>query len=131
MIDVVFLLLIFFVCAAAGQTQERILPADLSGGSIESTEPTVDEDPWVTRIDLLVRNDPGTGKTVTYLNGNPWPDHADLKRQLLAIGEVTPDSPVILEIEATVPMGDAVAVLDTCKSAGFENVLFAAHETDE
>ena len=36
LIDVVFLLLIFFVCASTGQIRESLLPTELSGGSIES-----------------------------------------------------------------------------------------------
>ena len=36
MIDVVFLLLIFFVCASIGQIPESLLPTPLNSGSIDS-----------------------------------------------------------------------------------------------
>ena len=36
MIDVVFLLLVFFVCASVGQKPDRLLPAELSAGTTES-----------------------------------------------------------------------------------------------
>ena len=39
MIDVVFLLLVFFVCASIGQAPEVLLPAELSVGSTEVNVP--------------------------------------------------------------------------------------------
>ena len=33
MIDVVFLLLVFFICASAGAMSEKLLPAELTGAS--------------------------------------------------------------------------------------------------
>ena len=51
LIDVVFLLLIFFVCASTGQIRESLLPTELSGGSIESAAAVPQERPlgeaWV------------------------------------------------------------------------------------
>ncbi|HCK54980.1 MAG TPA: hypothetical protein DIC23_17315, partial [Planctomycetaceae bacterium] len=38
LIDVVFLLLIFFVCASTDQVRESLLPTELSGGAIEASE---------------------------------------------------------------------------------------------
>ena len=39
MIDVIFQLLIFFICASAGQVQEAHLPTELAPGSIEAVQP--------------------------------------------------------------------------------------------
>ena len=45
MIDVVFLLLVFFVCASVGQKPDSLLPAELSTGETEAKVEVPPEDP--------------------------------------------------------------------------------------
>ena len=42
MIDVVFLLLIFFVCASVGQTADSLLPTELAAGGVAAKLPPIE-----------------------------------------------------------------------------------------
>ena len=64
MIDVVFLLLVFFICASVGSTADKLLPAELNGNSTTSIEPValVEPEEWVhppvqIRIEPLAAGD--------------------------------------------------------------------------
>ena len=124
MIDVVFLLLIFFVCASVGQIRESLLPTKLSAGMVESEEVVEHPKPlgevWLhlRRIDDL--------RTVTQLNGREYRDFASLKAKLIELAQLAPEIPVILDIEPDVPLGDLVRVYDTCSAAEFQSINFAA-----
>ncbi len=122
MIDVVFLLLIFFVCTSVGQIRESLLPAELAGGSIASAEPVEQLDPlgdiW---IGLKREGD----ATLFELNSIEHRDWVALKSVLMELAEVAPEMPVILDTAADVPFGDVIAVYDTCRAAGFDQIDFA------
>lgn len=125
MIDVVFLLLIFFVCAAAGNVYELLLPTDLakSGGTGASAaaEPAAPVDEvWV-----YLSVGPG-GETSMQLNGTDYRSFEDLRLVLMSLAEVAPESPVILDIAADVKAGEMVKVYDTCRAAGFHSINFNA-----
>lgn len=131
MIDVIFQLLIFFVCASAGQMVESHLPTELAAGSVESAAPMIVEWPFGEVWLRLRRNgDAGeAGTTVVELNDREYADAASLRTTLLALAETTPEIPVILDIEGAVPLGDVVRVYDACQSAQFRQVSFATKVT--
>ena len=123
MIDVIFQLLIFFVCASAGQTVESHLPTELAAGSVESAAPVVVERPFgEVWLRLKQRAD---DVTVVELNDREYSDEPSLRKTLLALAETMPEIPVILDIEGAVPLGDVVRVYDACQSAQFRKVSFA------
>jgi len=129
MIDVVFLLLIFFVVAAAGQVRESVLPTEMTAaGNVESDEP-VERDPWIVEVWLALRSG-DSGQTVIDMNGRRYPDVDALAEPLTTLAELTPENPVILDIGPRVPMRDVIAVYDLCRGAGFESVNFAAKASD-
>jgi biopolymer transport protein ExbD len=126
MIDVVFLLLIFFVCASVGQIRESSLPTPLAAGSIEAVDPVEDpqqlEDVWVR----LTRRGEGEGAiTIAEVNNQLYENWDRLRGTLRELAGIAPEIPVILDIDHGVPVGDFVDILDTCRSAGFDNVQFA------
>ena len=129
MIDVVFLLLVFFVCAAAGQVRETILATEFGAGSEESPE-TVEEPPPLDDVTLILTRE-STGQTVTTLKGREYTDHAELRTNLVAIAELAPEIPVILDISGDVPFGDVIQVYDTCRAARFETINFATEALPE
>ncbi len=126
MIDVVFLLLIFFVCAAAGQVRESVLPTEMTAsGNVESSEP-VEQDPWIVEVWLTLQTDE-TGQTVIGMSGGrQFPNVEALTEPLTTLAELTPENPVILDIGPNVPMRDVIAVYDLCRRVGFESINFAA-----
>lgn len=126
MIDVVFLLLIFFVCASIGQIRESTLPTPLAAGSIESADsvetPKQLEDVWVR----LVRSGEGdTAVTRAEVNNQLYDDWEHLRGTLRELATIAPEIPVILDISHRVPVGDFIDIYDTCRSAGFDNIQFA------
>jgi len=127
MIDVVFLLLIFFVCASIGQRIEFSAPADTSGGSVDSTtieKPDQILDPvWI----ILQRNAEQT-KTTVQLNreGERYEDFAQFKTSLDTIAEFGREEiPVILDIADDVPAGDMLIIYALCRQARFQEIRFA------
>lgn len=123
MIDIVFLLLIFFVCASVGQIRESLLPAELSAGAVESPLAEPQEQPlgrvWL-RLDV---NE--SGQTVTELNNRVYSDNSELQRVLRELAELAPEIPVILDIAPEVPLGDMIRVYDACQAADFHSIHFA------
>ncbi len=124
MIDCVFLLLIFFVCASVGATSEAVLPTELAAGGI-ATELPAQEPEQLDRLWLKLM--PQGGRTVAELNGTIHPDLDALSgvlrglKQAGAAGEM----PVVLDVAAAVPLGDAIRVYDECLAAGFARIDFA------
>ena len=129
MIDVVFLLLIFFVCAAAGQIPEALLPTTLSDGSAHSPQ-VVEPEPWVVEIWLRLIWNAAESRTIIELNDAKYDDFSALGASLRQLAELTPESPVILDIEAQVPLGDMIRAYDECRAADFESIHFAAEPAE-
>ncbi len=124
MIDVVFLLLIFFVCAAAGQVREAILPTDLAAGALDSLVPIKPEDdPRLLHWLYLRRTD--DDRTVFEIDNARFDDFESLHAVLSGLAELAPDDPIILDIAPAVPVGDMIRVYDTCGRAGFQSINFA------
>ena len=124
MIDVVFLLLIFFVCASAGQVREAILPTDLAAGAFESLmPPELEDDPRQQYWLYLRRTD--DDRTVFEINNARFDDFESLHTALRGLAELAPDDPIILDIAPAIPVGDMIRVYDTCRQAGFQSINFA------
>lgn len=129
MIDIVFLLLVFFVVAAAGQVHESLLRTELTAaGGIESSEP-IERDPWIVEIWMKLRTT-DDGQILIDMNGTEYADIDQLALPLKTLAELSPESPVILENGPDVPMRDVIAVYDLSRAAGFESVNFAAKAED-
>ena len=124
MIDVVFLLLIFFMCASVGQVQESILPTELAAGTIESPKASQSVLP-LGKVWLNVRRTID-GETLVEVNRQEYTDFDLLRTMLQELAELAPEIPVILEIDPDVVLGDMIHVYDTCRAAGFESISFAA-----
>ena len=129
MIDVVFLLLIFFVCASTGQVRETLLPTDLPSGSVESAQAVEQEDPlgqvWLKLFPAE------NGRTMVELNDHIYDNHAQLKVTLTELAALAPEIPVFLDIQGDVPLGDMIEVYDLCRSVAYENILIAIDANGE
>lgn len=129
MIDVVFLLLVFFVCASVGQTPDRLLPATLSAGeSTSEITPEPDpQEPWdhqQVRIHVSVAADQPQS-VIVRLNEQPVDGLSELESRLKRLAEIDPLSFLILDIEDSVQVQDFVTVYDLCRSLKFERIAFA------
>ncbi len=126
MIDVVFLLLIFFVCASAGQRIESVLPTELAAGAVASQQPAAPR-PLLGDVKLRLRR-AADGTTVVYMKQRTYTDLRRLGDALRALAEAAAEIPVILDTDGDVPVGDLVRVYDLCQAAGFLEISFAVDQ---
>jgi len=125
MIDVIFLLLIFFVCTASFQPPEEILPTRLSlPGAIDSQR---EVDPEIVDLDeIIVKLLWREGRARWQINNRDYSRLADVRAVLIATSEMKLDLPVILDVDAAVPMEDVIDLYDLCREVGLERIQFAA-----
>lgn len=125
MIDVVFQLLIFFLCTASFQLPEELLPTSLqtppSGNTAQST---IDVEPDLERI--LVQATHIDGQTRWVVNERPCGSLVEFEQVLRAVVAIDPSLPVILDVSGDVPLGDMIEVYDLARLVGFERIQFAA-----
>jgi biopolymer transport protein ExbD len=129
MIDVIFLLLIFFVCTASFRSPEKVLPTRLSlpGAVPSDVQPDPDQlDLEKIVVDLLWRNVAGTWRAQWQINDRDYRRLADVRTVLAAVKQVKSDLPVILDVEPNVPMEDVIDLYDLCREVGLGRVQFAA-----
>ena len=126
MIDVIFLLLIFFVCTASFRPPEEVLPTRLSlPGAIDSD---VELDPEMLDLDeIVVKVLWREGRARWQINNRDHHRLGDVQAVLVAAFRVQPDLPVILDVEPAVSMEDVIDVYDLCRKIGLERVQFAAN----
>lgn len=119
MIDVVFLLLIFFIVSwnfARFEVDPEIVVPE-----VETSEQT-------SRV---------PGEIIINVNGegvikisNEVMGREELLAKLSSLAVRFPDQPVILRGHKTVPFKHVMTVLDTCQKAGIWNLAFAAEQPD-
>ena len=124
MIDVVFLLLVFFVWTASFHAVEYLLPSSLSqqlGNAevIDSPPPEAEFEDVIVRI--LWQDDP----VVWQVNGQDVLSLDEVKQRLQLVAGIKIDAPVILHPDEEVPVGDVIDVYDISRIAGFDKIQFA------
>lgn len=124
MIDVVFQLLIYFLCTASFAMSEQMLPTTLPPtGAATYNPPKEIQELELIRISLSQ----GGGELRIDLNGNPCPSVAELRDrlwQLLALAEL----PAVLDVGPEVKIGHMVTIYDTCRIVGLKDIHFSAPE---
>ena len=128
MIDVVFLLLIFFVCTASFQIAEEMLPTNLTAfGATAPTDvlpPELDLDRVVVKLRLHAQ------QPTWLVNDRPLDSLSRVAQLLREVAEIDPAVPVILDCEGQVPLGQVIDVYDLCRQVGFDKIQFAASFSD-
>ncbi|GAB4135661.1 MAG: hypothetical protein Tsb009_02170 [Planctomycetaceae bacterium] len=137
MIDVVFLLLIFFVCASIGQMRELMLASELPAAGPLTTEQYEQQPRPLGDVTLFLRLD-SQGRSEVMLNENgdvfhqgespqlkESPEYQQLIERLETLAKDAPEIPILLDIQPKVRMGDILNVYFACKRAGFHSVNFA------
>lgn len=127
MIDVVFLLLIFFIWTSSFEEPEFDLPSSLAMPPAGAAEAAELEPPQVEVFDeIVIRLLSRDGLLVRLLNGQPVESSDALRERLAEILALGVQPPVIVDPADEVTMGDAVEAYDTARAAGADRVLFAA-----
>jgi biopolymer transport protein ExbD len=128
MIDVVFLLMIYFIWSSNTGTAEQLLPSTLSppttGAGItapETLRPDIEFDPVVVRVVIV------GGEVGWRVNDTPMPSFAELQRKLTTLAAIKRDAPIVLHPEPEVPLGHVIDVFDLSRLIGFEKIQFAVN----
>ncbi len=125
MIDVIFQLLIFFICTSSFLPPERVLPTNMLLPG--STAETVPIDPIRQDLDeIVVKVLWRSGEPRWEVNSRQYARLEDVGGVLSAVAGVQVDLPVILDIDAAVPMANVIDVYDLCRRIGLQRVQFAA-----
>ena len=123
MIDVVFLLLVFFVWTASFQAVEYLMPSRLStmtGGTSET-----EVSPELLDLEqVVVRLVNDNGQLSWLVNDEPLSDLQQVETRLSQVAAIRNDLPVIVDPDPIVSIGDVIDVYDAATVAGFENVQF-------
>lgn len=126
MIDVVFLLLVFFIWTSSFEVPEFDLPSAIAepppGESdvAESLPPTEPFDEIVVRLAIA------DGQLHIQLNEQPIENLAMLQSRLREIIAIGVQPPVIIDPADEITMNVAVKAYDVARTAGADRVLFAA-----
>jgi biopolymer transport protein ExbD len=126
MIDVVFLLLVFFLCSSSLEEPEQNLAASLvvasqtpGAGASQQTPPELE--------DVKIVGESREGATIWTVNGGrQTADLAELTALLGQLAAIDRSLPLTIDAGAAVPMGDVVGAYDAARAAGFGRVLLAA-----
>jgi biopolymer transport protein ExbD len=125
MIDVIFLLLIFFVCTAGFRLVEEILPTNLSFPGTAADASPIDPQ-WEDLDEIVVRILWRDGRPGWQINQRDLQDLNEVRAVLQGAAKVQVDLPVILDVEGEVPIEHVIDVYDLCRQIGLETIRFAA-----
>lgn len=139
MIDVVFLLLVFFMATTQWARDERVIAMDLAPRTVEAEAADAapaaapPRDPFVPDDESLVVSVRADGSVEV---GAPFTRSMDLATLRATLreecrgverpkGMFEPSFPIVIDPDRGAPWETAVAVLDAATAAGFRNVGFA------
>jgi biopolymer transport protein ExbD len=135
MIDVVFLLLVFFLATSSFQKLEKALPsatasdpdAQKLGNATDKEIPSVLTDLSDVVIRIRTAKDPSAVQVVEYtLSGQPAASLEELTKRMSQLIRVRPDVPIVIDPEDDVPSGEAIRVYDIARANGSLAVFLVA-----
>jgi biopolymer transport protein ExbD len=145
LIDVVFLLLVFFVWTAGGQIAERLLPSRVSAetpqppttdtaagdttgaaATVASSTNELAPSPEADFERLVIRIELADSGPQWRINGEPIASAAMILEKLQRIATITREVPVILHPDGDVPLRHVIQIFDAVRALGFSKVSMAA-----
>ncbi len=124
MIDVVFLLLVFFLWAASFQSVEYLLPSGWAAD--RETKPSPTEQPGWEDLEQVVVRIHQDGPARWSLNGESIGDTGELRRRLERVSAIRSDLPVVIDPDDLVPLEEVIAVYDLARLADLTQIRFVA-----
>jgi len=125
MIDVVFLLLIFFMVGMKFKEFDRKLEADLPRESQQQPDQALQTEIWITIVNKS--NDPRRPRCQYYVDRQPMKDAEHLKKTLQRLARVpraTEEDTIIIAPSDDALHGWVMVVLDYLNQCGFKNINF-------
>ena len=123
MIDVVFLLLIFFVWTASFQIVEMTLPSQLTEmvGAGANQQVKLEEEDFES---VIVRIQQDNQQVQWTVNDQPTSSLADVRERLRMVATIRSDLPVLIDPAEQIQLGFVLDVFDIARDAGFQNIQF-------
>ena len=129
MIDVVFLLLIFFLTTSSFQRLEKQLPSASAMPPQQSTQ-GFSQEPVLPEAndfnDIIIKIGNRNGALEYKLQDAVVADIAQLESRLIAILKIRNDVPIIIDPENSVASGEAIRVYDMIRNNGSLSVFLVA-----
>ena len=123
MIDVVFLLRIFFVWTASFQIVEMTLPSQLTEmvGAGANQEIKLEEEDFES---VIVRIQQDNQQVQWMVTDQPTSSLADVRERLRMVATIRSDLPVLIDPAEQIQLGFVLDVFDIARDAGFQNIQF-------
>ena len=123
MIDVVFLLLIFFLWTASFQAAEALLPSQLAEVAARGTgddDLLVEED-----FEQIVIRVQSQGKAISWqINQQPVETLREVSERLKLLASIRSDLPVVIDPALDVEFGHVIDAYDAARQVGMANIQF-------
>ncbi len=132
MIDVIFLLLVFFLTSSSFRKPEKMLPSGMA--QIAETTGQSDVPPEISddKMDqIIIKATYENGLTTWALNSVRPLDLAQLHSRLDSLGKLQRDVPVIIDPDGSVPIGEVISAYDSARSVGLTRVHLATRKRTE
>ncbi len=127
MIDVIFLLLVFFLATSSFRIVEKLMPSSISEtrpGSGQDELPPPEE--VVELLDqVIVKIQQRDGGIFIVFNGQTLDRMEDLRERLTAISRLQSGLPIIIDPEPSIPASQVVRAYDWARSAGLTRVYLS------
>ena len=121
MIDIVFLLLVYFIVTQKLIVEDTLLDASTPGGKPVTAVTIPQSSLLVIDIALVHADDPDRDLDTFMINRRRC-SYADLREKLLHLGTLANDTTVFLRCGPNPPHRKLVRVLDACKEADLNNL---------
>ena len=127
MIDVVFLLLVFFVWTASFVIVEHILPSTLSKQAGSDPVEPIDPPPKQDFDNIVIKIGWDGANPSWSINDQPVASLQVIRDRLAVIVGIQNEAPVILHPVPSVPLGFVIEAYDAAKLVGFTKISFAVN----
>jgi biopolymer transport protein ExbD len=127
MIDVVFLLMVFFVWTA-GFRIEQMLPSRISEQGRSQAAASQPPPPEADFHQVVIRVSWQDGRPAWLVNDEPFTSLEEVRGRLAALYDVLPEAPLVVDPDQATPLGHVIEVYDLTRLVGFQQVQFAVDE---
>ncbi|MDR0390278.1 MAG: biopolymer transporter ExbD [Planctomycetaceae bacterium] len=127
MIDVIFLLLIFFICTANFRTSETLMKTNMSLPNNTNNGITL-LIPELSEIDVAIIKITFDKTPQWHIAGKECKSIEQLYTLLIELRNIQKDLPVVIDSNPNVPMMHVIDAYDSCRAAGLTKIQFAANK---
>ncbi|MDO4550291.1 MAG: biopolymer transporter ExbD [Planctomycetia bacterium] len=132
MIDVIFLLLIFFAWTSNFQIPEQLMPSPLMTmlGNIPSSE-EVEIPPDILDLGEIIIGFHFEKNPFWDIHGTRYDSLSAVTSVLNQLAQQSSEIPVIFDVDGNVPMMYVISIQDAARLAGFKHIQFAINDSPD